>query len=170
MTYIIISDHTLHSVTKGPPITIEWNHSAEETHDLETYESIRSTDRRLQKQMKIPPSLRTDILINHGYSRKEIREVSKEATVIRRARLRSIETLHKDKMDEKVEVMRRMLWKPFKSKKQRDEERLMKEFYASDEEFYEILSRSKSDSDLARSMKGDDDYVHHQENKNQVRR
>ena len=90
--------------------------------------------------MKIPPSIRTDILINHGYSRKEIREVSKEATIIRRSRIRSIETLHKDSMDEKVELMKRMLWKPFKSKKQREEERLMKEFYASKKEFYDYHS------------------------------
>ena len=86
--------------------------------------------------MKIPPSVRSQILKDIGFSTKEIRFVSKEATIIRRQRLRSIETMHHDEVGEKFEAAKRLLLKPFKSKKERKNEIMLKGYYIQNNESY----------------------------------
>ncbi len=124
-------------MTTGPPVTLDWRYESEQTYNLNDYESVRSSNRRRQAQMKMPPQVRTQILQEHGYSNKNIRKVTKEASMIRRQLRRSLETLHKDPMDEKVETIKRALSKPFRGKKQREEEKLLKEYYNSWKDFNE---------------------------------
>ncbi len=45
--------------------------------------------------------------------------------------MHSIETMHTDKMEEKIEFLKRMLRKPFKDRKTREKEKFMKEYYLS---------------------------------------
>ena len=111
-----------YSVSRGPPVTIEWTHDYEETLDFDYFESKREPFRRLQGQMKMPPSLRSEILKNHGYTTKDLRKAMKDATVVRRQRSRSLDMMHTDTNTETLEAVKSILFHPFKSTKQKNEE------------------------------------------------
>eukprot|EP00551_Chaetoceros_affinis_P012787 CAMPEP_0203667992 /NCGR_PEP_ID=MMETSP0090-20130426/4712_1 /ASSEMBLY_ACC=CAM_ASM_001088 /TAXON_ID=426623 /ORGANISM="Chaetoceros affinis, Strain CCMP159" /LENGTH=461 /DNA_ID=CAMNT_0050532303 /DNA_START=142 /DNA_END=1527 /DNA_ORIENTATION=- len=125
--YMIAGDNP--EIARGPPITIAWKHNHEQTYDFEYFEHRRAPQRRLRTQMKMPPFIREDILIKSGYSYKEIREVTKEAAIIRRQRRRSIDLEHTDNVVEKVESIKKIFGRPFRSKEEKEEEMKMKEYY-----------------------------------------
>ena len=136
--------------------------------------------------------MRSEILINLGHSTTDIHIATREVFIIQKQRIKSIESIRGDKIDETIEFMRRILCKPFKSKKIKDEERALKEYYDSKKSFTNedaskarelatkqeqrarnmdpirsgegarLLSRSRSDTDLARYSK-DNKFVSHQE-------
>lgn len=120
---------SLYSVTRGPPVTIDWIHNYEQSHDIEYYERVRQKHRRRQEQMKMPPDVREDLLINSGYSFSVLREYSRQATIVRRQRTRTIELLHTDNVEEKVEAIKRIVKKPFRSREEKDEERKIVAYY-----------------------------------------
>jgi len=120
------------SVSRGPPVTIEWFHNCEEIHDIEYYEKYRQDVRRRQDQMKMPPHVREDLLLNNGYTFLDLREYTKQATIIRRQRYRTIEMLHTDNVEEKIESLKRLVKRPFRSKEEKEDERKIKAYYLPD--------------------------------------
>ena len=74
--------------------------------------------------------------------------LSKEATIIRRQRLRSIETIHHDELGEKFETAKRLLLKPFKTRKERKNEIKLKQYCIQSKE-----SCKNNEFDLDRTKK-----------------
>lgn len=102
------------SVYNGPPLAIDWDYISEEMVDLELFEELRAYKRRVSTQFKIPAMIRHQTLVDLGFSLKEIREATKQATIARRSRLRTIEMLHTSNFQESVEKVLRKFSKPFR--------------------------------------------------------
>lgn len=103
------------SVSKGVPLTIDWDHQWEGTFDLDAYEHGRKP--RHQIEMKIPAELRSELLRNNGHSWKDIQASIKAANIARRLRTKTIERLPSEKIDEKLEKMARGVKSIFRDKR-----------------------------------------------------
>eukprot|EP00551_Chaetoceros_affinis_P009165 CAMPEP_0203680170 /NCGR_PEP_ID=MMETSP0090-20130426/38259_1 /ASSEMBLY_ACC=CAM_ASM_001088 /TAXON_ID=426623 /ORGANISM="Chaetoceros affinis, Strain CCMP159" /LENGTH=326 /DNA_ID=CAMNT_0050548115 /DNA_START=172 /DNA_END=1152 /DNA_ORIENTATION=- len=121
------------SVARGTPVTIEWKHNYEEIHNFELYEKNRQNVRRMKDQMKMPPNVRQDLLIKNGYSISDLRQHSKQATIARRERYRTIELLHTSNVEEKIEGLKSVVKRLFRSKEEKEEERRIRAYYMSDQ-------------------------------------
>jgi hypothetical protein len=84
------------SVSKGVPLTIDWDYQWEKTFDLDAYEKNKKTPRR-QIEMKIPAEIRSELLRKNGHSWKDIQASIKMANIARRQRTRTIETYNASK-------------------------------------------------------------------------
>ncbi len=106
------------SVVKGAPVSIHWDHISQSTYSLEAYENVRHDERRVQSQMKMPHGVRAKMLSREGFSMTEIREASRDAAISRRQRIRTIEMLHNQQLEEKFESLRRRFsWQVRRKKK-----------------------------------------------------
>ena len=74
---------------------------------------------RTQSEMKIPPHIRTEMLREYGAAWKDIQHATKAATIVRRHRIKSIQRLHVDHVDENLEKIRRGFKKILKKKKKK---------------------------------------------------
>jgi hypothetical protein len=92
----------------------------------------------------MPPSIRTQILVKQGYSLKEIRDISKEATIIRRQRIKTVGLMHNDKIVEKIESVKRTLRKPFKSQKEKNEKKQFEMYYKKNKKDLDTTKRTKN--------------------------
>jgi hypothetical protein len=79
------------SVSKGVPLTIDWDHQWERTCDLDAYEKNKQAPRR-QIEMKMPPEIRSELLRKNGHSWKDIQASIKMANIARRQRTKTIES------------------------------------------------------------------------------
>lgn len=75
------------SVSEGCPISLGWRHAEEKNLMFHAFENKRESRRRRQNQMRMPKSYREDILIDFGYTKKEIKKADKDAHKIRTKRL-----------------------------------------------------------------------------------
>jgi hypothetical protein len=107
------------SVSKGVPLTIDWDHQWEKTFDLDAYENGRKP--RHQIEMKIPAEIRSELLRKNGHSWKDIQASIKMANIARRQRTKTIERLPSEKIDEKLEKIARGVKNIFKEKKKKSE-------------------------------------------------
>lgn len=81
------------SVKRGVPLTLEWDNLNEFVMPIDTYESIRPSEKRLSKQeLELNATDRHELMISVGYSRNEIRQAIKEMNIIKYKRLRTLET------------------------------------------------------------------------------
>ena len=135
---------------------IDWKFCNEAVHDFELYELLRSNNRQSSTQMKIPPIVRSEILSEMGYSSKDIREASKEATIIRRQRMKTITMLHTEEVEEKWESVKRVLRSPFKSRGKRQKEKHYKEWLSDHGHNKEGIQRNTPEMD---TTKGRNDYT-----------
>jgi len=74
------------SVSKGVPISIDWEYEEQEAMDLERYETSRDGQRRERGEMRIPSFVRRDVLKNNGFSNYEIQTATKDASITRKQR------------------------------------------------------------------------------------
>ena len=82
---IILGDNP--ACSQGPPITIDWDHFAKQTFDVDYYESEKECSRDTS-QMRIPGTFRARLLkITNGTTNKEIQPVLNE---VRRIQLRRL--------------------------------------------------------------------------------
>ena len=77
----------------GPPLTIEWQHQAENRLAVDDYEKSRP-NRRRGREMIMPSNLRVDLLKGGGFSRGEIAVLTRSVNISRTQRRRTIQTLH----------------------------------------------------------------------------
>jgi hypothetical protein len=140
------------SVLKGPPLTIDWEFMSEEIHDVDVYEDFRESDRRRPSEFKMPSPARKGLLISQGFSHDDIRIAAKVATQGRRSRIRTIERMHLQPMEEFMEGVTKFVGKPFKTRKKKNQERLYKSFrkiHSYEFEFSEQLSHTSTlDDDI----------------------
>ena len=68
---IVLGDNP--STSCGPSLEIDWKGESHATLDVDDYESHRMP-RRSKDQLIMPNQMRTDILLDNGYSLREIRE------------------------------------------------------------------------------------------------
>lgn len=103
------------SVTKGPPVTIDWIHVDEHGYDLGLYEEAKSSrgENRKFLEMKLEASDRQKLLRELGFSWKEIQESTKAANIGRRKRRKTLLRIHNQKRDESLEKVVRAFKKSF---------------------------------------------------------
>lgn len=92
--------------TSGPPLSIDWKFASETLVDMEEFEQNREP-RRNASEMCIPGSIRTQMLKDAGYSRRQIQELEKPINVVRAQRRRTLETLHLQTVQLATESARR---------------------------------------------------------------
>lgn len=94
------------AVTMGVPITIDWAHDGKLICTVEEYEEHRPAPRSMA-QLRMPSRHRDDLLRRIGYSRRDIMEGTKYATMARNQRKRTTETLNLACAQEFIELTRR---------------------------------------------------------------
>ena len=67
------------SVSEGPPIELGWGHTDARAIGIDQYEGTRLNYRRLKLEMRMPSKVRTNLLLDHGSTKKMIREATKIA-------------------------------------------------------------------------------------------
>jgi hypothetical protein len=72
-------------VSRGVPVTIDWEAQTSMTFDLEQFESVRQEPRDI-RSMRISSSMRESIALNDGYSVKEVTAIVHEIKGIRESR------------------------------------------------------------------------------------
>lgn len=143
---IVLGDNP--SVSKGAPISIDWHHFCQDTSDLDKYEEARQNARRSKAQMRIPYSVRYDILERAGELDKTVDDVVKEMDDIRKRR-RSIAHQRgwQANMEDKKETAGRWLKNILKRSEKKEE----KDFIKKSEEFG--IARGRELEDLSSQVK-----------------
>lgn len=96
-----ISDNP--SCSFGPPVQLDWDYEAEETHPIDHYEESRQP-RRTSHDLVLSYYDRRFLLIKQaGYSRREIKEAMKEAERVKRERMVTDLFLPAQALDETME-------------------------------------------------------------------
>lgn len=90
------------SVSRGVPISLDWDYDTEHSHEFEEYESDRIVDRRTApNEMKRPSLQRVQLLKGLGYSRNEINE---QAKCIHRIQEQRLNTRRKVERNEHIQL------------------------------------------------------------------
>eukprot|EP00531_Pseudo-nitzschia_arenysensis_P008083 CAMPEP_0116127258 /NCGR_PEP_ID=MMETSP0329-20121206/6750_1 /TAXON_ID=697910 /ORGANISM="Pseudo-nitzschia arenysensis, Strain B593" /LENGTH=235 /DNA_ID=CAMNT_0003621357 /DNA_START=112 /DNA_END=819 /DNA_ORIENTATION=+ len=71
------------SVSRGIPISLDWEYDEENSYDINKYEDGRCEQRRDSEELKLPSLQRVQILKQMGYSRGEITDQTKEVQKIK---------------------------------------------------------------------------------------
>ena len=103
------------AVTRGVPLSIDWEHQWEESFLLDTYEAQKTP--RSQLEMRVPAEVRSQLLRQNGHSWKDIQACIKIANITRRQRMKTIERLPSEKIDENIERFAKGFKNMFKGKK-----------------------------------------------------
>eukprot|EP00581_Thalassiosira_minuscula_P007182 CAMPEP_0183706424 /NCGR_PEP_ID=MMETSP0737-20130205/3264_1 /TAXON_ID=385413 /ORGANISM="Thalassiosira miniscula, Strain CCMP1093" /LENGTH=196 /DNA_ID=CAMNT_0025933837 /DNA_START=368 /DNA_END=958 /DNA_ORIENTATION=- len=98
------------SVSSGPPITISWDYDADTSGrcTIDEWESKRDGERRTKNEFRVPEDVRTDWVLDAGYTLSQVREVLMSIQKEKRERRTSIEkSMLQDKADVVAESFRR---------------------------------------------------------------
>jgi hypothetical protein len=103
----ILSDNP--ATSSGPPVGLGWEYYPEDTIilDIDTYESYQCGARRSKPQLVIPSEVRYEMLLDEGYSSKEIAKVVRETRKIQERRNISFHHKKYDSIAERVETLKR---------------------------------------------------------------
>lgn len=93
-------------VTCGCPLSIGWEYDGVYCFSIEEYEEQRAKPRSMT-ELRIPSRVREDKLREVGFSRKEIQEGTKHATIARLQRRRTSELMHLAPLQEFLERAKR---------------------------------------------------------------
>lgn len=92
----------------GPPISLDWDHSAPETHRIDAYEEARTDHRRSKHEMLMPPSHRRYLLMREaGFTRGEIQKAVEEAKRVAENRRRTRKNVKLQPVEEILESGKR---------------------------------------------------------------
>jgi hypothetical protein len=92
----------------GPPISLDWDHSAPETHRIDAYEEARTDRRRSKHEMLMPPSHRRYLLMREaGFPRGEIQKAVEEAKRVAENRRRTRKNVKLQPVEEILESGKR---------------------------------------------------------------
>ena len=100
---------------RGPPLSFGWDFDVENSFDFYEYEAAKGT-RRTPNELIIPPQIRSSLLRKNGHDWKTIQAAIKAANISRRQRMGSLERIHADKFDEKMEKISRGVKKMFEKR------------------------------------------------------
>ena len=100
---IMVGDNP--AVMLGAPLTIDWTYGGEITCSVDDYEKTRPKPRSMI-ELRIPASMRNDILKRSGYTRNEIMAGIKQANIGRGRRQRTKETMGLSSIEEGAERIR----------------------------------------------------------------
>jgi hypothetical protein len=84
---VILGDNP--SCTRGPPVSIDWKAVESVILDLDEYETSRPP-RRGMRDAILTGTMRVEMLLKEGYSRKELARVENEIKVIKKRRRRCL--------------------------------------------------------------------------------
>eukprot|EP00551_Chaetoceros_affinis_P014986 CAMPEP_0203696994 /NCGR_PEP_ID=MMETSP0091-20130426/8070_1 /ASSEMBLY_ACC=CAM_ASM_001089 /TAXON_ID=426623 /ORGANISM="Chaetoceros affinis, Strain CCMP159" /LENGTH=326 /DNA_ID=CAMNT_0050568879 /DNA_START=78 /DNA_END=1059 /DNA_ORIENTATION=+ len=121
------------SVARGTPVTIEWKHNYEEIHNFELYEkksSKRSTDEGPDEDATQRPP---------GFTHKErllnlrLASTFQTGNDCEEGEVSAIELLHTSNVEEKIEGLKSVVKRLFRSKEEKEEERRIRAYYMSDQ-------------------------------------
>ncbi|KAL7503285.1 hypothetical protein ACHAXN_001095 [Cyclotella atomus] len=102
----ILGDHP--SVSSGPPISLSWDVESNEMFSVDMYENFRDQYRRSKHEFLVPASIRTEWLLDAGYTMHTIHEASQAITDARRKRLAgTTKTQLRDKADDFAENLKK---------------------------------------------------------------
>jgi hypothetical protein len=106
----ILSDNP--AVTEGPSVGLGWKYKqAPRMYHIDEWEDIRGFSRRSSEQLVLPRYVRTTMLIELGYSHKEIADMIRKSLRIKHNRLVTVNNLRAQKMEEFMEKTTRKLKK-----------------------------------------------------------
>lgn len=111
----------------GPPVSLDWIPQFEARYELDDYEDACQYTRRSQAELKMPSKHRDAILRSSGYTRVEIQQACKKATIARNHRKRTVELIKLQPIFEVMDKVRRKGKKSLRSKKTRKSEEILKE-------------------------------------------
>lgn len=100
------------SVSSGPPISMSWNYDQDSSGDctVDEWENKRYSERRSKSEMRVPQEVRTDWLIDAGYSVTQVRDV---VHTIKKEKQEWMSSVNKsnlqDKADDMTEKVKRRL-------------------------------------------------------------
>ena len=100
---------------RGPPLSFGWDFDVENSFDFYEYEAAKGT-RRTPNELIIPPFVRIRLLLDNGHDWKTIQAAIKATDISRRQRMFSLERIHADKFDEKMEKISRGVKKMFEKR------------------------------------------------------
>lgn len=88
---VVVRDYSLclgdnPSVSRGVPISIDWDYDKERSYEINKYECDRFARRRKSEELKLPSLQRIQLLKNLGYSRSELNEQAKNIERVRQKR------------------------------------------------------------------------------------
>ena len=152
------------AVSRGVPLSIDWEHQWEGSFLLDTYEAQKVP--RSQLEMRVPAEVRSQLLCQNGHSWKDIQACIKIANITRRQRMKTIERLPSEKIDKNIERLAKGLKNMFKGKKK---DKINKERFktrrakplpeSKKNEIYVSWSKSASGYDLSLEPVEKDEYV-----------
>ncbi len=121
------------SISQGPPVELGWGHTEDVTLSVDAYEKARFGRRRLQTQMRMPTDIRENLLLLHGSNLKDIRTATKDALYTKKQRASTVHVIFNrgELHDEQMEALRNAFIKPFRGRKKRQEDKLMREMDAA---------------------------------------
>jgi hypothetical protein len=103
--------------TAGVPITIGWEPQLKIVCDIDEYESLRPIMTRRGANLAFPSELRVAMLLKQGTCMRDILHVKRESQKIRRARMKSIQSIKWDGVNEALEsasrTAKKLAAKPF---------------------------------------------------------
>ena len=126
-------------VTMGVPLTIGWEHASEIRCSVDDYENSRPKPRSMI-ELRIPSSMRSEILKRSGFTRNEIMAGIKRANIGRKKRTRTKEMMGLSSIEESVELIVRAL---LNATIRRRRKRLEREFLDD----YKVLCFKDTDPD-----------------------
>mmetsp|Transcript_1540 Transcript_1540/g.2103 ORF Transcript_1540/g.2103 Transcript_1540/m.2103 type:complete len:401 (-) Transcript_1540:36-1238(-) len=79
-------------VSSGVPLSLDWNYNAATEHDLEEYENFKESSGggRTRAEMQMPSLMRSRVLKEFGANPAEIRKATKEASQVKKGRLKTM--------------------------------------------------------------------------------
>ena len=106
----ILSDNP--AVTAGPSVGLGWTYKyAPKTYHIDEWEDMRGRSRRSLEQLILPRYERTTMVIELGYSHKQIADVIRKSLRIKHNRMVTFNNLRTQKMEEFMEKTTRRLKK-----------------------------------------------------------
>jgi hypothetical protein len=109
------------AVSKGPPLTIDWDAFETTMCSVDNYEDVREPTVRNYSEMKMPAPVRFELL-SRTTATKDIFKRTREANELKKKRLETTSTLYKARSQEKLERFTRGFKNLVTNKKKKEKE------------------------------------------------
>ena len=126
---MIVGDNP--SVSKGVPISIDWEHLSEDFLDVSHYEELRKDSRRTgMDELRMRPFYRDDMLRKLGFSKLDRQVATKDATITRKQRTKTMASKCHIARLEYIETIQRVLINILTLGSRRRKERAYMQYHA----------------------------------------